>query len=196
MLIFVFMKTKKEKTYWNEEWKVLKLEDAPEKYKYEISNYGRVRSFFSDPENGKILKLGTTEGFKIIRYFNNEGRYVGKCIHKIVAKYFLDPPLENQTLVLHNDYNRLNNYFQNLRWASHRERYDHWKKFKPDWFGDEKKKKPAYSKLTESEARLLKKKLLNPKRKTRLKILARQFGVSEMQLHRIKTGENWGHIKV
>jgi DNA-binding Xre family transcriptional regulator len=42
----------------------------------------------------------------------------------------------------------------------------------------------------------LKKKLLDPNRKTRYKILAKQFGVSEMQLHRIKTGENWGHIIV
>ena len=32
-------------------------------------------------------------------------------------------------------------------------------------------------------------------RKTRLKIIAKRFGVSEMQLHRIKTGENWGHVK-
>jgi len=43
---------------------------------------------------------------------------------------------------------------------------------------------------------LLKKKLLDPGRKTRMKILAKQFGVTEMQLHRIKTGENWGEVKV
>ena len=27
------------------------------------------------------------------------------------------------------------------------------------------------------------------------KKLAEQFGVSDMQIYRIKTGENWGHIK-
>ena len=42
----------------------------------------------------------------------------------------------------------------------------------------------------------LKKKLLDPNRRTRLKVLAKQFGVSEMQLHRIKTGENWGDLQV
>ena len=26
-------------------------------------------------------------------------------------------------------------------------------------------------------------------------ICSKQFGVSEMQLHRIKTGENWGYVK-
>jgi len=27
-----------------------------------------------------------------------------------------------------------------------------------------------------------------------LKMIAKQFGISTMQLHRIKTGENWGHV--
>jgi predicted DNA binding protein len=52
------------------------------------------------------------------------------------------------------------------------------------------------NKLTETQVIWLKKKLLDPNRKTRLKILAKQFGVSEMTLHRIRTGENWGHINV
>jgi hypothetical protein len=51
-------------------------------------------------------------------------------------------------------------------------------------------------KLTETKVMRLKKILLDPNRKTRMKILAKQFGVSEMQLYRIKSGENWGHIKV
>jgi hypothetical protein len=29
-----------------------------------------------------------------------------------------------------------------------------------------------------------------------LKMLAKQFGISEMQLYRIKSGENWGHVKI
>jgi hypothetical protein len=37
---------------------------------------------------------------------------------------------------------------------------------------------------------------MDPNRKTRLKLIAKQFGISEMQLYRIKSGENWGHIKV
>ena len=52
------------------------------------------------------------------------------------------------------------------------------------------------TKLIETQVIWLKKKLLDPNRKTRLKIFAKKFGVSEMTLHRIKSGENWGHIKV
>jgi hypothetical protein len=58
-----------------------------------------------------------------------------------------------------------------------------------------KKSKNGY-KLTEAKVKILKRKLLDPNRKTRVKMLARQFGVSEMQLYRIKIGENWGHVKV
>lgn len=42
----------------------------------------------------------------------------------------------------------------------------------------------------------LKKRILDPNRKTRLRLIAKEFGISEMQLNRIKRGENWGHIKV
>jgi uncharacterized protein YjcR len=41
---------------------------------------------------------------------------------------------------------------------------------------------------------MIKRKLLNGK--TRLKMIAKQFGVSDMQIHRIKTGENWSHVKI
>jgi len=40
----------------------------------------------------------------------------------------------------------------------------------------------------------LKKIINNPQRKTRLKIIAKQFGISEMQLYRIKRGENWASV--
>jgi len=43
---------------------------------------------------------------------------------------------------------------------------------------------------------VIKKLLANPKQTTRLKMIAKQFGVSEMQIRRIKSGENWGYIKV
>ena len=190
------MKNVENKSFWNEEWKEMILDNALPKYKYLISNYGRIKSYTVDTQNGILLKLGTVEGFKVHRYINKDGKNVSKCIHRLVAQYFLDPPIEGQTLVMHIDYNRENNYYQNLKWGTNRDRYDHWLKFNPDWFKNEKSQKPSYSKLTESQVKRIKKKLLDPKRRTRLKIIARQFGVSEMQLNRIKRGENWGHVKV
>lgn len=192
------MKQPKDKTNWKEVWKDLFLDDAQEQYHYKISNYGQVLVFTKDDENsdGQLVKLTKFNGFTALNYKSNTGKFKRKFIHKLVAENFLNPPKENQTIVLHIDYNSENNYYQNLLWATHQERFYHWKKHNPDWFGNKKLNKPSYSKLTEAKVRLLKKKLLNPQRRTRIKILARQFGVSEMQLNRIKRGENWGHVKV
>jgi hypothetical protein len=52
------------------------------------------------------------------------------------------------------------------------------------------------AKLTSTDVIRLKRKILDPNRKTRLRLIAKEFNISEMQIHRIKTGENWGHIKV
>ena len=51
-------------------------------------------------------------------------------------------------------------------------------------------------KLTVTKVILIKKLLTKPNQRTRMKMIAKQFGVSEMQIYRIKSGENWGHIKV
>jgi hypothetical protein len=48
--------------------------------------------------------------------------------------------------------------------------------------------------LTEAQVLRIKKKLVNGK--STLKVIADQFGITDMQVHRIKTGENWGHVKV
>ncbi len=189
------MKNVENISYWNEEWKLLVFKNADEKYKYKISNYGRIVSFTKDSEKGQLLKLISSQGYKALQYKDKNGKVLSNYIHRLVAEYFLDPPQENQNIVMHIDYNRTNNYYQNLKWGTHRERFDHWKKFKSDWFGDKKLEKPAYSKLTESQVKLIKKKLLDPNRKTRMKIIARRFGVSEMQLYRIKRGENWGYVQ-
>jgi predicted DNA binding protein len=101
---------------------------------------------------------------------------------------------------LHLDHNLGNDYISNLKWATIAEQRAH-TKASPRVIEAKKKLiehriKSDGIKLTETQVIWLKKKLLDPDRKTRLKILAKKFGVTTMTLHRIKTGENWGHIKV
>ena len=43
---------------------------------------------------------------------------------------------------------------------------------------------------------MIKKKIFDPNRRTRMRLIAKQFGISEMQLYRIKSGENWGSVKI
>ncbi|HEY1055094.1 MAG TPA: hypothetical protein VGE24_08170, partial [Emticicia sp.] len=48
-------------------------------------------------------------------------------------------------------------------------------------------------KLTETKVRMIKKMLQNEN--TRLKMIAKQFGITHTQLNRIRSGENWGYLK-
>ena len=50
------------------------------------------------------------------------------------------------------------------------------------------------AKLTETDVMRLKKKLSRSKNK--LYLIAKEFGITHTQLNRIRSGENWGHIKI
>ncbi len=113
-------------------------------------------------------------------------------IHKIVAEHFIPNYDPLKTFVIHLDYNKKNNFVANLQWATRREKELHQIKG-PNFYIP--RGMVTNSKLTESQVKLIKRKLFDPNRKTKLKILARQFGISLMQLHRIKTGQNWGNVE-
>lgn len=185
-----------------EEWKEYKIK-IEGKVKYAVSNLGRIKSFTDSIESGRLLKGSITEGFLFIRYKRQKDNKITNyhhAVHKMVAELFLPKDNDEQTYVLHLDYDKLNNQISNLKWATNEEM----KAFsKNSPFVKEAFKKLQEYNLKNNGAKLrvidvmrLKKILLDPNRKTRFKILAKQMGVSEMQLYRIKSGENWGHIKV
>jgi hypothetical protein len=60
----------------------------------------------------------------------------------------------------------------------------------------ERNRSSSKAKLSESKVKVIKKLLAGPNRKTRIKMIARQFKVSEMQIFRIQSGENWGHVTI
>lgn len=183
----------------NEQWKEFQL-DYKSKFRYAISNYGRLMSFVEKFEDGRLLKGGTIEGYKIFRYkILIDKKIVNRHLffHKLVAKNFLTKSSEDQVFVLHLDRNRGNNHIDNLKWATKQEMTAH-SKTSPFVIEARKNKKPTGigHKLTDTKVRHIKKRIFDPNRKTRMKMIARQFGISEMQLYRIKSGENWGHVKI
>ena len=192
--------------YPNEIFKEIELEKGLQ-LRYAISNHGRLVSFTDEIENGQFVKGSTQDGYRIWRYRvrdkNQKLRYKHKFFYKLVAEYFIPKTSDEQIYVLHLNYNRASDHVENLQWATKAEMLEHNKKSpfvikaRTKQLADlREKRKHKGTKLTSTEVMLLKKKLLNPNRKTRLKIIAKQFGITEMQLHRIKTGENWGHIKI
>lgn len=175
----------------------------PLKYKYAVSNRGRFISFSENFNDGRLLKGSLCDGYRTFRYKRTEnGITIRKTlfIYKLVAEFFIPKTSEDQQHVLHLDYVRDNDLVKNLKWATYEERLEHYKKsphvIKSKQNLIEHNLKADGRKLTSTRVMYLKKLLNDPNNKTRMKMLARQFGISEMQVSRIKRGENWGHIKV
>ena len=175
----------------------------PLKFKYAVSNRGRLVSYTEKIIEGNLLKGSMADGYKTFRYqkmINGKRIYTTFFIYKLVAEFFIPKTSEDQQFVLHLDYVRDNDLVKNLKWATYEERQEHYKR-SPHVIKSMKKLtehnlKADGRKLTSTRVMYLKKLLNDPNNKTRMKMLAKQFGISEMQVSRIKRGENWGHIKV
>lgn len=172
---------------------------------YAISNFGRLVSYQYDlEEDGRLLKGSYVNGYRILRYsYKDEvGRkkYTQNLIYHLVAEKFLPPPTEDQTYLLHIDFVKDNDNVTNLKWGTKEEFRDHFMNSPLYEDGIEKSKKTRQkmdgNKLSTTDVIRIKKMLANPNRKTRLRLIAKQFGISEMQLYRIKSGENWGHVEI
>lgn len=92
--------------------------------KYQISNYGNVRSF-TRWGNGKILKGGCTkpnpQKYKFVGLVGNGRKDVKQYyIHRLVAEYFCDNPNKYDE-VNHIDGNTFNNHADNLEWCTHKQ---------------------------------------------------------------------------
>jgi NUMOD4 motif-containing protein len=190
--------------YPNEEFREVTFANPP-KLRYAVSNKGRLASFTQSLEEGKVLKGATADGYKVLRYKfrrdeNEKAITKYHFIFKLVAENFLPKTSDDQKYVLHLDYVRDHDDIKNLKWATYEEmlahgkRSPHVKKAKLKLL--EHNIKSDGRKLTVTKVMLIKKMLQNPNRTTRLKMIAKQFGVSETHIRRIVSGENWGHIKV
>jgi hypothetical protein len=188
--------------YPNEQFKEIEV-DYSLKLRYAISNRGRLISFSENIEDCRLLKGSLSDGYPIFSFrIKKDGKSVSKCLflYKLVAQYFIPKQSEEQTYVLHLDYSRNNDDVNNLRWATKAEMIEHRNK-NPNVIQARKNLiehnlKADGRKLTTTKVMLIKTILARPKQNTRLKMIAKQFGVSEMQIRRIASGENWGHVKI
>lgn len=176
---------------------------GPLRFRYAISNYGRLISFTDQFENGRIVKGSLIDGYRIFRYkVRIDGKVVNKhaFFYRLVAENFLTKVTQDAIYVLHLNRCRDHDQFTNLTWATKEEMLEH-QRNSPYVIAakqnlSQHKTKTNRYKLSATTVMFIKKKLLDPTKKIRIKTLARKFGISEMQLYRIKRGENWGHIVV
>jgi len=180
-----------------ETWKPLEFPGWKQlRKKYALSSHGRVVSYSNDiHEDGKLLNGSITTGYRTLN-LHRSGSNGTLYIHREVARTFLKKSSPKHKYVIHSNYNKLDNTAKNLKWATLEEMIRHQQKSPA---------KVAYKKVQASRTKGLKlslndvkniKKTLGSKtNSTPIKKLAEKYGVSEMTLYRIKSGENWARVK-
>ena len=183
-----------------EAWKPIVADDVIDASLIEVSNYGRLRKKNPESDEYVLQKQYKGNGYlyaAVKRKWGSRGSKSRglKPMHRLVALSFVNQERPDQNMVVHLDYDHLNNTASNLKWVNQKELTEHNKK-NPRVIRA-KRNMPrvvTQNKLTETDVIRLKKRLMrsnNPLYK-----IAKEFGITHTQLNRIRKGENWGHIKV
>ena len=182
-----------------EKWKPVWFENIHPDEKYEVSNFGRIRRWKPKHDDWKILSTSNQRkdgtGYHYFRFKGADNQLRTKSVHRLVALAFVSKPSPEYDFVCHIDYNKGNNRADNLKWVTRSELVKH-NQENPKVIAGHKRTLGLVrrAKLTESDVIRLKKKL--KRGKTKVHMLAKEFGITEVQVNRIKKGENWKHITV
>ena len=177
------------RNYWNEEWKEIVFDDKiSENEKFKISNYGRIINCKTDKEF--LVKKYFINGYQNLPVKQKQnGKSTSRYVHKLVAEHFLEQ--NDGIYVIHLNYDKTDNRVENLKWATKREKEIH--QFNnPNWEKVVQKRGKKIGKLNEGKVKIIKRQLKNEK--NRINMIAKRFGVSDTQIHRIKKGENWSSV--
>jgi hypothetical protein len=179
-----------------ESWKLLEFPGWKQlRKKYALSSLGRVASYSEDiTGDGKLLNGSLTTGYKTLN-LHRPGNNGTLYIHREIARLFLKKPTPKHRYVIHVNHNKVDNAARNLRWATLEEMIDHQQK-SPAKIAYKKvqAKRTVGLKLTATQVRSIKKTLSSKNRQLTIKKLADKYGVSEMTMYRIKSGENWSRV--
>jgi len=187
------MSDKKVINFWNEKWVPIEFEGVENPPRYEVSNYGRLRSYQNEEKGGTIIKGSVIQGYRSLNIRIPGGKTINRYVHKLVAELFGKRESENCKYVIHLDFDKQNNRAENLKWVTKEEMVEH-NRVNPAVVNRKIPTRTRNYKLTEIKVRMIKKLLKSEK--SRLKMIAKQFGITHTQLNRIRSGENWKHVKV
>jgi NUMOD4 motif len=179
---------------WVEKWTpiVIDVEGVEKPPRYEVSNFGRLKSFQNN-EKGEIIKGSVIQGYKSLNIRLPKGKSFNRYVHKLVAETFAEKPSLDHKFVIHLDFDKQSNHFENLKWVTKDEMVAH-NKLNPAVINKPIPRRTKNYKLTETKVIMIKKMLQHDS--TRLKMIAKQFGITHTQLNRIRSGENWGYVTI
>jgi hypothetical protein len=93
-----------------EQWRPIEGTDG----KYEVSNFGRVRTNGKRPGLLTLTKQKSGYRYAMIEI---DGKSCNRRVHRMVAQHFLPNP-DNMKEVNHKDGNKDNNHVSNLEWCT------------------------------------------------------------------------------
>ena len=167
-----------------ERWKVIKGWPM-----YEVSSLGRVRSWknarWGRSSTPKLLRPGKVDGYPIITLHAN-GKQTSRRISHLVAEAFIGAR-PNGLQVCHEDNNRANNNFRNLRYDTPKGNCADKVRHGTLLMGERQPR----SKLTEKQVYEIRR--LLAKGRTQISI-ARRFNVTPMAINDIRHRRNWKHL--
>ena len=179
-----------------EEWKALQFPGWKQlRKKYALSSQGRIASYTDDiHKDGKLLEGSLTTGYKTLN-LHRPGNNGTLYIHREIARLFLKRPSPKYRYVVHINHDKLDNSVKNLKWATLDEMIEH-QQNSPAKIAYKKVQanRKIGLKLSADQVKGIKRVLNNKNRNVTIKQLAEKYGVSEMTMYRIKSGENWGRV--
>ncbi len=163
--------------------------------RYAVSTLGRIASYKLDAlKDGKVLSGSLTTGYRTLNLHrpNNKGTLY---IHREMAQLFLKKNSAKHKYVIHRNHKKLDNNIKNLRWTTLEQMIAH-QQGSPAKIAYKEKQanKTEGLKLAAAQVKKIKSILNSKNRNITIKQLAINYGVSEMTMYRIKSGENWGRI--
>ncbi len=171
-----------------EKW--LPIKDFPG---YEISNYGRVKSWRYSHGKRKIPRIlkGSfvpPTGYKSVVLSRNNKKPKHQWVHRLVLKTFLGEPPTPKHQCAHNDGNSINNYIDNIRWATCKENQHDKIRHGTILRGE----KITQSKLKTKDVIIIKKLIICGENNTQI---AKKFNVTHSLISAIKLNKVWKHVK-
>lgn len=179
-----------------EEWKPLLFPGGKHLLKkYALSSKGRLASYTKDLlKDGTIINGSVTTGYRTLN-LHRPGHNSTIYIHREMARLFLKKPSPRHKHVIHLNHVRSDNNVKNLKWATVQEMIAHQQSSPAKLaYKEVQATRTVGRKLNATQVRAIKRLLGAKKRTLTIRQIAEQYGVSDMTLYRIKSGENWGRI--